>query len=69
MKYRKTFKDYESFYAMKKMELILGMLNGYISFHSISNLPALREFYAIASLDKDGNAVFSKKTEKVRKLK
>ncbi len=70
-KYQKNQKDYDSFYAARKMEQVKGMLDGYVAFHSVSKYTTsqpIREYYNMASLDKDGNAVFSKKTEVVRKL-
>lgn len=70
-KYQKDRKDYDSFYAAKKMEQVKSMLDGYVAFHSISKYPVhdvVREYYNMASLDKDGNAVFTKKTEVTRKL-
>lgn len=71
-KYRNNRKDYESFYAMHRMTQAADMLNAYVAFHSVSKYPVnepMREYYNIASLDANGNAVFSKKTTVVRKLK
>lgn len=69
--YQRNGNDLDSFNAMHKMEQVNSMLHGYISFHSVSQYPVrepIREYYNMASLDKDGNAVFTKKTEVIRKI-
>lgn len=52
--YTKNRNDIDSFYSMHRMEQVTSMLNGYVSFHSISQYPVrepMREYTGMASLN------------------